>query len=99
MKRSRIFTAGIAASVLLFTAAPQVSADPTVGALATASCFSCHNAGGSNTPTLAGYPPEMIVAQMKAFKDGSRPATVMNRIAKGYTDEQIEAMGRYWPTN
>lgn len=98
MKRSRILAAGIAAS-MMFLIGPNATAEVSEGRLATESCFSCHNSGGSNTPTLVGYPPEMIVSQMKAFRDGSRPATLMNRLASGYTDEQIEAMGRYWPTN
>jgi sulfide dehydrogenase cytochrome subunit len=33
---------------------------------------------------------------MKAFKSGERPATLMDRIAKGYTDEEIEAMAKYF---
>ena len=32
-----------------------------------------------------------IVEQMKAFRDGKRPATIMHQLAKGYTDQQIEA--------
>lgn len=99
MKRSRILAAGIAATMIVLFAGSNAHADATEGALATASCYACHNAGGSNTPTLVGYPPELIVSQMKAFRDGTRPGTIMNRLAKGYTDEQIEAMGRYWSSN
>ena len=32
---------------------------------------------------------------MKAFRDGSRPSTIMGRIAKGYTDAEITAMANY----
>ena len=41
------------------------------------------------------YPASAIVSQMKAFKDGSRPATVMARHAKGYSDEDIAALAKY----
>jgi cytochrome c553 len=35
---------------------------------------------------------------MKAFKSETPPpaTTIMNRIAKGYTDEQIEALAKYF---
>ena len=42
---------------------------------------------------LAGLPREHIATQMRAFRDGKRPATVMHQIAKGYTDAQIDAHG------
>jgi sulfide dehydrogenase cytochrome subunit len=32
---------------------------------------------------------------MKEFRDDSRPSTIMGRIAKGYTDEEIAAVARY----
>jgi cytochrome c553 len=33
---------------------------------------------------------------MKAFRDGTRPATIMHQLAKGYSDEQIELMAEYF---
>ena len=36
------------------------------------------------------------MAQLKAFKAGQRPATVMHQIAKGYSDEQLEALAQYF---
>jgi sulfide dehydrogenase cytochrome subunit len=33
---------------------------------------------------------------MKAFRSGERKATVMNRIARGYSDPQLEAMAAYF---
>ena len=45
--------------------------------------------------SLAGLPKDYLVAQMKAFRDGARPATVMPQIAKGYSDAQIELVADY----
>ena len=42
---------------------------------------------GQAMPRLAGLPKNYIVAQMQAFRDGSRPATVMHQLAKGYNNE------------
>lgn len=60
-------------------------------------CMSCHSGGANNAtiPNLTQYPSSMIVSQMKAFKDGSRPATVMARHAKGYSDADIAALAKY----
>jgi sulfide dehydrogenase cytochrome subunit len=37
----------------------------------------------------------MIISQMKAFRDGSRPSTVMIRHAKGYSDAEVEMIAKY----
>ena len=97
MKRFYALTAGLALAVMGF--APQAGADEvTEGFLVTSSCFACHSVDGTgNMPNLTGgYPPELIVSQMLMFKDGSRPGTIMNRIAIGYTEEQIAQMGAYF---
>jgi cytochrome subunit of sulfide dehydrogenase len=35
------------------------------------------------------------VAAMQAFRSGQRPATVMDRIAKGFTDEETRAIAAW----
>jgi cytochrome c553 len=37
-----------------------------------------------------------MLMQMKAFKDGTRPATVMHQITKGLTDQQIDSIANYF---
>jgi cytochrome c553 len=64
-------------------------------------CAICHGTQGNALPgapviPLAGLPREHIATQMRAFRDGTRPATVMHQIAKGYTDAQIEAMATWF---
>ena len=66
-----------------------------------ATCANCHGpegrvTPGSAVPGLAGLPSAYTVTQMKAFKDGSRPATVMHQISKGYTDAQIQSVADYF---
>jgi cytochrome c553 len=58
-----------------------------------ANCANCHGTTGQAKgamPSLAGLPKATIVEQMKAFRDGKRPGTIMPQLAKGYTDQQIE---------
>ena len=47
-------------------------------------------------PRLAGQSASYLTEQLKAFRDGKRPATVMHQLAKGYTDEQITAIAAYF---
>jgi len=66
-----------------------------------AMCANCHGTEGraiegSAIPSLAGMPREYMVAQMKAFREGTRPATVMHQITKGLTDQQIETVSTYF---
>ena len=63
-------------------------------------CAICHGTDGhavtKEVIALAGLPREHIVTQMRAFRDGQRPATVMHQIAKGYTDAQIDALAAWF---
>jgi len=64
-------------------------------------CAICHGTQGKPAPDaplipLAGLPQDHIATQMRAFRDGKRPATVMHQIAKGYTDAQIDAMAAWF---
>lgn len=83
---------------LLGLAASQAVAADRGGRLY-ASCAGCHGTAGFGTgavlPVLAGQPKGALAASLLAFKAGTRPATIMQQIAKGYSDEQIEQMAAY----
>jgi cytochrome c553 len=87
----------VAAAVLASIAtAVAASAESPVGA---ASCSGCHPAKPgveSAVPRLTGRNPEGVVAQMQAFRSGQRAATVMDRIAKGYSDAEVEAIAVWY---
>ena len=66
-----------------------------------ANCAMCHGTGGravdgSSVASLAGRPAADIVGLMNQFKAGTRPATIMHQIAKGYGDAEIAAMADYF---
>lgn len=66
-----------------------------------ATCANCHGTDGravqgSQVPSLAGMPHVYMVEQMKAFKNGTRTATVMHQLAKGYSDAQIHQIAAYF---
>ena len=66
-----------------------------------ATCAICHGTEGKVAPgapviPLAGLSRDQIAGQMRAFRDGQRPATVMHQIAKGYNDAQIDAIAAWF---
>lgn len=94
------FMALLLPSIAATSALAQDAAALHARALA-ATCANCHGTEGRTTegsaiPSLAGMPRSYMVTQMKAFKDGSRPATVMHQLTKGLTDQQIETAAIYF---
>ncbi len=66
-----------------------------------ATCANCHGTDGravqgSSVLPLAGMDKNYLATQMRAFKTGSRPATVMHQISKGYSDAQIDILAGYF---
>ena len=89
----KLVTATLAA--LLAGAAAQAAEAPT-GALA---CSGCHPAasGVDAAPArLIGMKAEGIEAAMQQFRSGARAATVMDRIAKGFTDQETLAIAAWY---
>jgi cytochrome subunit of sulfide dehydrogenase len=77
-------------------AAVVTSAEPPAGA---AACSGCHPASTrvtSPVPRLAGLDRAAIVRAMQDFRAGTRAATVMDRIAKGFTDAEIQAIAAWY---
>jgi len=95
---------GVVAIVMLAamtTVAPAADTAPyaNLGRDIAATCANCHGTDGRSRgaiPTLAGQDAAVIVQGMKEFRDGRRAATVMQQLAKGYTDVQIEAAAAYF---
>ena len=96
----RAIGAGAAAALgcAPFAASAQ-SPYPNAGRDLAASCAICHGTSGVNAggmPNLAGQPKDYLVRQLHDFRDGKRPATIMHQIAKGLTEDQIEAVAAYY---
>ena len=65
-----------------------------------ATCAACHgtegkNVNGSAVSGLSNLSVDYIKTNMRWFKTGERPATLMHQLAKGYTDEQIDLIANY----
>jgi cytochrome subunit of sulfide dehydrogenase len=70
------------------------AAAPPPGAL---SCSGCH-AGVAPLPVLAGRDPDEVVARLDEFRSGAKPATLMDRIAKGFSHDEFVAIAAWWAT-
>lgn len=77
----------------------SVNADPSGQAMAF-TCAGCHGTDGSSVgpsmPAIAGMDPEVFVDAMKAYRNDQRNSTIMNRMAKAYSDEQFKAMAWFF---
>jgi cytochrome subunit of sulfide dehydrogenase len=91
-------TLAAAIGVASIAAAVVASAEPPAGAV---SCSGCHPASTrvmSPVPRLHGLEQAAIVRAMQDFRSGQRAATVMDRIAKGFTDAEIQAIAAWFAT-
>ncbi|GCB05397.1 c-type cytochrome [Ralstonia sp. SET104] len=68
-----------------------------------ATCASCHHAdvapatpgarrAAQTLPSLAGRSQAELIDALQAFRNGTRPSTVMGQIARGYDDAQMAAI-------
>ena len=77
-------------------AAAIAAAEPPAGAV---SCSGCHATSPRITtpvPRLSGVDRAAIAKAMQDFRSGQRPGTVMDRIAKGFTDDEIQAIAAWY---
>lgn len=77
----------------------EAASEPLESAVAglAASCSGCHTRAVTDDtfPQIYGRPAAEIREKMLAFRSGKRQGTVMHRIARGYSDEEIELLAGY----
>jgi sulfide dehydrogenase cytochrome subunit len=94
MTRFSLIAVALSASLLSSTAFAQ---QPTP--LLAQACAGCHGQSGEGEGAIAriaGYDREAFVKIWQEFRENSRPATIMNRIAPGYTDEEVQILADYF---
>jgi sulfide dehydrogenase cytochrome subunit len=93
-----------AAAALALTAVAVLGAGPAQaqesrGTILANTCFSCHGTDGHSAgamPSIDGKSASYIADTLKRFRDGEKASTVMMRISKGFTDEEIEVLANYF---
>jgi sulfide dehydrogenase cytochrome subunit len=94
------FSAAVLAAVLLPATVSAQTAGPT-GEAMVQTCYVCHGPDGKSAgpiASLVGLPKDHVMRQLTEFRTDRRPGTIMNRIAKSYTDEQIAAIADFIAT-
>jgi len=92
--RIALFASGL---LLVGSSAAWAAAD---GTMLANTCAGCHGTNGASvgpaTPNLAAMSKDSMVEAMEAYASGERKSTIMGRLAKGYTKEQVEAMADFF---
>lgn len=69
--------------------------------LAAQGCLGCHGPNGAGMQAVMainGRDPQDLARIMQAFRADERPATIMGRIARGYTEAEIATVATYFAT-
>jgi cytochrome c553 len=77
-------------------AAAVASAEPPAGAVSCSGCHATSTRVTTPVPRLHGLDRTLIVKAMQDFRAGQRVGTVMDRIAKGFTDDEIQALAAWF---
>lgn len=97
-KRTLVLAGGLLAGALSLSVTPALA--EMAAEMLSNTCAGCHGTNGVSAgpamPTIAGLPAEHIKTMMKGFKSGERPSTIMDRISKGYSDEEIDVIAKYF---
>ena len=84
----------IAASLALTS--PLSAADAPPSALSCSGCHPTNRGADTAVSRLAGRTPNAIVEAMEGFKSGQLLSTVMGRIAKGFSEDEIKAIAGWY---
>jgi sulfide dehydrogenase cytochrome subunit len=100
--RTTIIIAGALAigATSSFAEPHKKKAAPVPAPLIAQACAGCHGQlgkGQNGTPVLAGYEKDNFGRVWDEFRNNQRPAaTIMPRIARGYTDVEITTLADYF---
>jgi cytochrome c553 len=86
-------------ALLVGTLAQPAGAQAPQPPLIAQACIGCHGqagAGAGSVPKIAGYNRGLFIAQWAAFRAKQRPATIMDRVATGYTDADVAVLADYF---
>jgi len=95
---NRLLVRTVTACALLVAAGHAAAADKDLGRDVAANCANCHGTDGRSrggVPSLAGRDKGELIRQMREFRNGKQRSTIMQQLARGYTDAEIEAAAAY----
>lgn len=83
---------------LAMMAGGNALAAPPAGRLLAAQCAQCHGTGGSGRgfDELAGESAQELYGELREMKYRTRIESIMDRQARGYTDQQLRTIADYF---
>lgn len=103
MHRPTMFAAAFAALLLAGPALAQQAPQPlSEAAFAAQTCNLCHGSPSYVSPTMPpihGVDAKTLYDALLAVKTNQRASTIMGRIARGYSDDQLKAIADYLARN
>jgi cytochrome c553 len=101
MGRRIVWAVAAALAGVPVSAAPAVAAgDGKAGEAKAGMCQTCHGRRGLATmpgvPNLAGQDESYVIAQLKAFRDGTRRSEQMAVVARSLSDEDIRNLAAFY---
>jgi cytochrome subunit of sulfide dehydrogenase len=84
------------AFLALVPATEAASPTPPPGATSCSGCHPASKAVATPVPQLIGRTSAEILAAVQAFRSGQKAASVMDRIAKGFSDDEIKAIAAWY---
>lgn len=85
-----------AAFGLVFASQVAAGGLPPPGAASCTGCHASRTAVQSPGPRLAGEKRDKLLAALSEFRRGERPATVMDRLVRGFSDEELQAIAAWF---
>ena len=100
MKQSKALKSALLACGFALSGAALADSHMPSAEMLAYTCAGCHGPNGVSTgpaiPSLAGISTEYFNEAMEEYAEGTRPSTIMTRVAKGYSKEESALMAEYF---
>lgn len=96
MKKPMIWIAILFAMMVVV---PADAKPPIPSSTLSNNCAGCHGTYGYSTepmPIIAGFPAAYFSQVMRQFRTGKRPSTIMGRLARGYSESELDDMAAFF---
>lgn len=96
----KTFKYALAAGVVALSASAGAVAGGASAGMLSDTCYGCHGTDGASNgpaiPNIAGLSHDYLADTMAGYASGDIPSTIMGRIAKGYTEEEIDTIATFF---
>jgi sulfide dehydrogenase cytochrome subunit len=100
LQKALIGTLALSASCAVLAAEEKPLMTGASASMLANTCAGCHGTNGASagpaSPSISGISAVYFEEIMQGFKSGEIPSTIMGRIAEGYSEDEIKAMGEHF---